>query len=114
MNHTTRTGVAASRTRAARFLIADGVLTYSFSSVGGSAPMGACPHSQPWLAQLDGATGRQRRRAGRGSLAPSFLYLLLVPFLLLVVWAVMDALIRPDSEWRAAEQNKIAWVIALL
>jgi hypothetical protein len=45
---------------------------------------------------------------------PSFLYLLLVPFLLLVVWAVMDALIRPDSEWRAADQNKIAWVIALL
>ncbi len=47
-------------------------------------------------------------------LGPSFLYLLLVPFLLLVVWAVMDALIRPDSEWRAADQNKIAWVIALL
>ena len=47
-------------------------------------------------------------------LGPSFLFLLLVPFLLLAVWAVMDALIRPDSEWMAADQNKTAWVIALL
>ena len=44
----------------------------------------------------------------------SFLLLLLVPFLVLAVWAVMDALIRPDSQWTAADQNKTAWVIGLL
>jgi hypothetical protein len=45
---------------------------------------------------------------------PSFLFLLLVPFLGLALWAVMDALIRPDSHWAAADQNKIAWVLGLL
>ena len=44
----------------------------------------------------------------------SFLFLLLVPFLILAIWAVMDALIRPDSHWAAADQNKTAWVIGLL
>jgi hypothetical protein len=43
-----------------------------------------------------------------------FLYLLLIPFLALVVWAIMDALVRPDSHWAEADQNKTAWVIALL
>ncbi len=40
--------------------------------------------------------------------------LLVLPFLALALWAIMDALIRPDSQWRVADQNKTAWVIALL
>ena len=44
----------------------------------------------------------------------SFLYLLLLPVLALIVWAIMDALVRPDSHWTAADQNKTAWVIGLL
>ena len=43
-----------------------------------------------------------------------FFYLLLLPFVALAVWGLMDALIRPDSHWAAADQNKTAWVIALL
>lgn len=45
---------------------------------------------------------------------PSVLLLPLVPFLGLALWAVMDALIRPDSHWAAADQSKIAWVLGLL
>ncbi len=44
----------------------------------------------------------------------SFIYLLLLPFYALAVWAIMDALLRPDSQWREADQNKTAWVMALL
>ncbi|HEX2048298.1 MAG TPA: DUF2516 family protein [Acidimicrobiales bacterium] len=40
--------------------------------------------------------------------------LAVLPFLLLVIWALMDALVRPDSQWAAADQNKTAWVIGLL
>ena len=43
-----------------------------------------------------------------------FFYLLLLPFVALAVWALMDALIRPDSHWEAADQHKTAWVIGLL
>ena len=47
--------------------------------------------------------------------APSVMFLLLlVPYLALTLWAVMDALVRPDSHWMAADQNKVAWVIGLL
>ena len=45
---------------------------------------------------------------------PNFLVLLILPFLVLALWAIMDALVRPDSQWREADQNKTAWVIALL
>ncbi len=48
------------------------------------------------------------------SFGVGFFYMLLLPFLALIVWAVMDALLRPDSDWAAADQNKTAWVIALL
>jgi Protein of unknown function (DUF2516) len=36
------------------------------------------------------------------------LVLLVVP-----IWAIVDALLRPDSQWAAADQNKVAWVVAL-
>jgi uncharacterized protein DUF2516 len=29
------------------------------------------------------------------------------------IWAIVDALLRPDSQWAAADQNKVAWVVAL-
>ena len=48
------------------------------------------------------------------SFGPSFLVLLLLPFFALTLWAVVDALGRPDSDWAAADQNKTAWTIGLL
>ena len=47
-------------------------------------------------------------------LGPSFLLLLILPFFGVALWAIMDALVRPDSQWREADQNKTAWVIGLL
>jgi hypothetical protein len=45
----------------------------------------------------------------------TFLFaLLVVPALVLTVWALVDALVRPDSQWREADQNKTAWVIGLV
>ena len=29
------------------------------------------------------------------------------------IWAIVDALLRPDSQWAAADQHKVAWVVAL-
>ena len=29
------------------------------------------------------------------------------------VWAVVDASLRPDSQWAAADQNKLVWVLVL-
>ena len=37
---------------------------------------------------------------------PSFLFLLLVPFLGLALWAVMDALIRPDGHWEQRTRTR--------
>ena len=44
----------------------------------------------------------------------TYLYLLLLPFVVLLAWATLDALVRPDSDWAAADQSKTAWVIGLL
>ncbi len=45
---------------------------------------------------------------------PNLLVVLVGPSLVVGVWAVIDALVRPDSDWMAADQNKTAWVIGLL
>jgi phospholipase D-like protein len=29
----------------------------------------------------------------------------------LVIWAVVDAAMKPESAWRAADQNKVVWII---
>ena len=29
------------------------------------------------------------------------------------VWAIVDASLRPDSQWTAADQNKLVWVLVL-
>ena len=42
------------------------------------------------------------------------LFVVALPFLGLALRAVMDALVRPDSHWTAADQNKTAWVLGLL
>jgi hypothetical protein len=49
------------------------------------------------------------------ALGPIELVIILVLLLLLVlpIWAIVDALLRPDSQWAAADQNKVAWVVAL-
>ncbi len=44
----------------------------------------------------------------------SFLWVLYVPCLLLAVWGTTDALVRPDSQWAEADQNKTAWVVGML
>ena len=44
----------------------------------------------------------------------SFLWVLYVPCVLLAVWGAMDALVRPDSQWAVADQNKTAWVVGML
>lgn len=41
--------------------------------------------------------------------------LILLLFLLALfafpLWGIIDAAVRPDSQWRAANQNKIVWVL---
>jgi hypothetical protein len=44
----------------------------------------------------------------------TFWYVLLLPLVVLVGWATLDALVRPDSDWAAADQSKTAWVVGLL
>lgn len=43
-----------------------------------------------------------------------FMWVLYAPALLLAVWGTMDALVRPDSQWADADQNKTAWVVGML
>jgi len=43
-----------------------------------------------------------------------FLWMIYLPSLALAIWATMDALVRPDSQWAEADQSKTAWVIGLL
>ena len=38
----------------------------------------------------------------------------LVPLLVLPVWAIIDAIVRPDSQWAAADQSKTLWVVVLV
>jgi predicted membrane channel-forming protein YqfA (hemolysin III family) len=44
---------------------------------------------------------------------PELLIILLVLFFVVVVpvWGIVDAAVRPDSEWQRAEQSKIVWVL---
>jgi Protein of unknown function (DUF2516) len=44
--------------------------------------------------------------------APELLVILLiVP--VIPLWALIDALVRPDWAWQQASQNKVAWAVAL-
>ena len=36
----------------------------------------------------------------------------LLGLLVLPMWAIIDALVRPDSQWATADQHKVAWVVA--
>jgi hypothetical protein len=40
--------------------------------------------------------------------------LLILAVVALPVWAIVDAIIRPDSAWAAADQNKTLWVVMLI
>lgn len=40
-----------------------------------------------------------------------FLLVMLGPFVVLPIWGIMDAAFRSDSEWQAADQNKIVWIL---
>jgi membrane glycosyltransferase len=41
------------------------------------------------------------------------IFLVSLVLLFIPIWAIVDALLRPDSQWAAADQNKVAWVVAL-
>jgi hypothetical protein len=41
------------------------------------------------------------------------IFLVSLVLLFIPIWAIVDALLRPDSQWTAADQNKVAWVVAL-
>jgi hypothetical protein len=44
--------------------------------------------------------------------APELITILIVlAFTVVPVWGIVDAAVRPDSVWAAAEQNKIVWVL---
>jgi hypothetical protein len=48
--------------------------------------------------------------AGLG--APELIIIILVlGFMVLPVWGIVDAAMRPDSVWEAAGQNKLVWVL---
>jgi hypothetical protein len=44
------------------------------------------------------------------------LVLLLVILLVMVlpIWSVLDAALRPDGAWQAAGQSKVVWVLVIL
>jgi len=37
-----------------------------------------------------------------------------VPLLVLPIWAIVDAMARPDSQWAAADQSKTLWIVVLV
>jgi hypothetical protein len=37
--------------------------------------------------------------------------LLIILFVALPIWGVIDAALRPDSAWRTANQSKVVWVV---
>ena len=46
--------------------------------------------------------------------APELLIVLLVWIPIVPLWALIDALMRPDWAWERASQNKVAWSVALV
>lgn len=49
-------------------------------------------------------------------LGPTELVIILtiLPLLVLPIWGVVDAAMRPDSAWSAAGRSKVAWVVLQL
>jgi hypothetical protein len=49
------------------------------------------------------------------SLGPAelLILLLIVPLVIQPIWALVDAALRPDRQWAAADQNKTLWVLLL-
>lgn len=46
--------------------------------------------------------------------AELFLILVVLVFLVIPVWAIVDALVRPANQWAAAGQSKVLWVMLLI
>lgn len=40
--------------------------------------------------------------------------LIIVLFLLLPLWGIIDAAVRPNSAWQAADQSKLLWVVLMI
>jgi hypothetical protein len=43
-----------------------------------------------------------------------FVLLVILLVIALPIWAVLDAAIRPNGAWQAAEQSKVVWVLVIL
>lgn len=43
-----------------------------------------------------------------------FILLVVLVFLVIPVWAIIDAIIRPGGQWAAADQNKVLWIVLLV
>ncbi len=37
--------------------------------------------------------------------------IVLLGFVVLPLWGIIDAAMRPESQWTAASQNKVAWIL---
>jgi quinol-cytochrome oxidoreductase complex cytochrome b subunit len=50
------------------------------------------------------------------NLGPTELIVVLFIFALLALplWGIVDAAVRPDSAWRAADQNKVLWIVLMI
>jgi hypothetical protein len=42
------------------------------------------------------------------------LELALLVLVALPIWGIIDAAVLPDSDWEAASQNKVVWVLVML
>jgi heme/copper-type cytochrome/quinol oxidase subunit 2 len=47
------------------------------------------------------------------NLGPTELLIFLL-VLALPLWGIVDAAVRPDSAWRAADQNKVLWIVLMI
>jgi hypothetical protein len=42
---------------------------------------------------------------------PELLIVIVLLGFVIPLWGILDAAVRPDSQWTAASQNKVAWIL---